>query len=140
MKISIFNFMNYKFFLNNILELRIKTNSSYSLRAFARDLQLSPSLVSQVLSNKNNLSCKHAFSVAHHLKLNQEETYYLVDLILMENSSDKESKKQAGIRINKKKEYQENLKNASTLEECAIATGWQKNNASDEIPGFWFCD
>lgn len=45
---------NFKNILERELEERISSNSSYSLRAFARDLQIDPSNLSKILSGKTN--------------------------------------------------------------------------------------
>lgn len=52
--------------------LRTK-NPSYSLRAFARDLKMSPATVSQVLAGKRTVSFKTALSVASKIGLDPAE-------------------------------------------------------------------
>ena len=54
-------------FLYDVLMQRKSRNQSYSIRAFARDLGLSPAFVSQVLGKKRNLSLEQKIKVATHL-------------------------------------------------------------------------
>lgn len=52
------NDANFSTFLNSELEKRQSTNSSYSLRAFARDLNIEPSLLSKILRKKIPITLK----------------------------------------------------------------------------------
>lgn len=45
-----------RIFLCAELKRRVDKNSAYSLRAFAKNLQIEPSLLSKILSGKHNLS------------------------------------------------------------------------------------
>jgi uncharacterized protein (TIGR02147 family) len=56
------------------LTARKSRNSSYSLRAFARDLSVSPAALSQYLSRKRELSRKNSQSIVEKLKLSPIET------------------------------------------------------------------
>jgi uncharacterized protein (TIGR02147 family) len=69
---------NYIDILNEQLEVRSARNSNYSLRAFARDLELSPSRLSQILNKKKGLSEKAAEALAMKLGLNTREKEYFV--------------------------------------------------------------
>lgn len=51
---------DYRAFLNQKLKRRIEKNPAYSLRAMAKHLGLAPSMLSDVLSGKRNLSLDHA--------------------------------------------------------------------------------
>lgn len=64
---------NYRDFLVNDFNRRKELNASYSLRAYARDLGLSSSRLSQILKNKQGLSLKSAGEVSVKLRLNAEE-------------------------------------------------------------------
>lgn len=55
------------------LTARKSRNSAYSLRAFARDLSVSPTALSQYLSRKRELSKKNALSIMDHLRLSPLE-------------------------------------------------------------------
>ena len=69
---------NYIDILNEQLEVRSAKNGNYSLRAFARDLELSPSRLSQILNKKKGLSEKAAEVIALKLGLNARERDYFV--------------------------------------------------------------
>lgn len=62
------------------LEKRRSRNSSYSLRAFARDLDLAPSTLSEVISGHYGLSEAKALHVAKTLELTPDLAEYFVEL------------------------------------------------------------
>lgn len=65
---------------------RTRENASYSLRQFARDLGMSPSLLSGVLSEKNNLSPKMAIQVSERLGMSEEMGALFCDLVSAEGA------------------------------------------------------
>jgi cyanate lyase len=64
--------MNAVDILKNIFQERINKNPKYSLRAFARDIGLSPSLLSMVMSGQRQLTAKQAAKISLKLKLSDE--------------------------------------------------------------------
>src|ERR1700733_8832696 len=72
---------DYRQYLRNVLEERTSKNAHYSLRAFARDLELSPQMLSFVLNKKRDLSPGSAAEVAERLELNPAEAAHFVDLV-----------------------------------------------------------
>jgi DNA-binding MarR family transcriptional regulator len=62
---------DFKELLSHTLSLRIKRNPSYSLRALARDLNISPSSLSEILKGKYLPSGKTISRVAMRLNLSQ---------------------------------------------------------------------
>ncbi len=56
------------------LERRCQQNPKYSLRAFAKALDLNPAMLSMVISGKRNLSKKMAKKIAAKLALNPDDT------------------------------------------------------------------
>lgn len=62
---------------NEILALKLESrqlnNSGYSLRAFARDLDISPSMLSSIISGKRKISKNLALELSKKLKLEGEE-------------------------------------------------------------------
>lgn len=64
---------SYRNLLNEELQYRIKRNPSYSLRAYARDLGLSHSSLSRVLTGAQGLSLKKAAFMAKALALSPTE-------------------------------------------------------------------
>jgi uncharacterized protein (TIGR02147 family) len=67
-------------FLKEQLAERTKANPSYSLRAFARKLGLSPGGLSLILANKKRLSADRAADVARALDLKESEAEYFIHL------------------------------------------------------------
>lgn len=74
--------MNYRTFLKEELEKRRQANSLYSLRAFSRQLRMSPAQLSQIMSGKRPLTAKAAFRVAEILNLSPLETTSFIESTL----------------------------------------------------------
>lgn len=81
MNVDIYEYSSYQQLLKDELSSRIKTNSQYSTRAFARDLDLSISMLSQILNFKKQLSATTANSIAKIEDLNEHDTQYFVSLV-----------------------------------------------------------
>lgn len=69
--------MEYRVFIKDELEKRIFRNSNYSMRAFARDLEIPVSKLSEMLNGKQRLSRSYAKKIAEKLKLSaaQEKVF-----------------------------------------------------------------
>ena len=78
--------VSYRTFLSEELTRRIKSNSRYSQRAFARHLGLSPGELSEILRGKRGLSLKSALRIAKSLGLNSTEAKHLIHLTQVEKS------------------------------------------------------
>lgn len=74
-------------YLSRELEIRKKRRPLYSLRAFARDLSLSPSTLSDLLKDKTGLSVARAQKTSQMLGLKDEEQAHFVDLVQLKNTS-----------------------------------------------------
>ncbi len=71
----------YRRYLKNELARRCKTNSSYSLRAFAKALEVDPGTLSRILNGQQALSFKMAQKVAAKLDLDpKQETEFFRSL------------------------------------------------------------
>jgi uncharacterized protein (TIGR02147 family) len=92
---------NYRDILKDELERRCQHNPRYSLRAFARDLDLSPARVSEILQSKTGLSKERAIEVAKKLGFSASETEYFADLVESEHARSQVKKNLAKIRLNK---------------------------------------
>lgn len=92
---SIYNHSSYREYLKEILSSRIESNSSYSLRAMARSLNISPSTLSEVMSGKLNLSRATAKKIGSKLNLKLKEISYFCELIEYESLKDPELREQA---------------------------------------------
>ena len=55
------DYKDYRLFLKDELEKRIHGNSRYSLRAFARDLNITPQALSAVLKYKKDFTGNSSF-------------------------------------------------------------------------------
>lgn len=91
---------DYRHWLRAVLEDRKKSNASYSLRALARDLEISPSRLSQVLQGKQGLSDNTARAMAENLRLPESVREYFVNLVLSVDARSKTEREQAQEKLN----------------------------------------
>lgn len=84
----LFSSDSYRAFLSEELVRRIRVNSSYSQRSFARQLGLSPGELSEVIRGKRPLSVKSALRVSRGLGLSSAETRRLLLLVQLEKSKE----------------------------------------------------
>lgn len=82
----IYHCTSAKEILSEELRKRKLVNPRYSMRAFSRDIKLSPSKTSEVLSGKMKLSSKRAVLISDSLNHNQDEQNYFVNLVLKDNA------------------------------------------------------
>jgi uncharacterized protein (TIGR02147 family) len=81
---------NYRSYLRSELVRRTAANPSYSLRAFSRDLGLSPQILSSVLKGKKNISTEVAAEIAERLGMGSLEASRFLDWVALGQSrSDK---------------------------------------------------
>lgn len=85
--------LSYQSILRNELSNRKRKNNAYSLRSFARDLQISQSFLTQVLSQKRKLSDDKAILISEKLKLRPTQKKIFVNLVRLELARDLKSKK-----------------------------------------------
>lgn len=71
----------YREQLNAELSRRRMANPQYSLRAFARGLELSPAFVSKLLRGEKDLSMETALSIAEKLGYNETQTVQFCQLV-----------------------------------------------------------
>lgn len=107
-------YKDYREFLKDELEHRTISNSKYSMRAFARDLDLSPQVVSLVLNGKKGISAEVSLKIANRLGLTVEESSYLCDLVELSNVKSNELKEVLNYRLSK---YTPNRKFRTVSEE-----------------------
>lgn len=79
---------HYTEIIRDIFNERTLKNDSYSLRAFARDLDLMPGHLSEILALKTNLSLKKALETSALLKLSGENQKLFLKLVEMANAND----------------------------------------------------
>ncbi len=75
---------NYRDYLNAELQTRIAKNPRYSMRALARDLALSPQMISSVLGGKKDLSVDSAAEIASKLGFDPSKTQDFLDAVVLE--------------------------------------------------------
>ncbi|MGZ3771579.1 MAG: TIGR02147 family protein [Bdellovibrio sp.] len=82
---------DYRAIIKAELDRRKQTNSQYSLRAFARDLDLSAAFVSKLLNGQKDLSVDTAVAVATKLGFNKYETKNFCQLVQYSKLSESQS-------------------------------------------------
>ena len=98
---TLYDFDSVGDFLSHDLDRRKNKNQNYSMRAYARDLGLSVSTLSELLKGTTGMSEKSGFGVAEKLKLNPLEKKFFLDLILAHSARNKTVKELAQRRIQK---------------------------------------
>lgn len=114
---------NYIDILNEQLEARSARNSSYSLRAFARDLDLNPSRLSQILSKKKGLSEKGAIELAEKLGLTEREKEFFILSANAQHARSLKAKNEASSSLDEKLRPEVNKKSFD-LHEFELAHNW----------------
>ncbi len=85
---SAFDYVEYRLVLNDDFLARSSTNLSYSLRAYARDLDLSPSFISDILRGRRDLSSRNSRDVFEKLGFEVGEIDYLQSLVQLKQTKD----------------------------------------------------
>lgn len=85
--------LSYQSILQNELLARRRKNPSYSVRSFARDLDLSSSFLTQILNQKRKLSDEKAVLIAEKLKLKPSQRKIFVNLVRLDLTRDERSRK-----------------------------------------------
>ncbi len=101
---------NYIDILKQQLETRCTKNSSYSLRAFARDLDFNPSRLSEVLNHKKGISISAATELAGKLGLNRQEKEFFILSARAQHARRQKDKIEASKSLNEKLLPQKNVK------------------------------
>ena len=65
--------------LKLLLENRISRNPHYSIRALARDLDIDPTYLLNILNKKRNMTPKNAYKLANHLNLQGESKLNFIE-------------------------------------------------------------
>ena len=90
---------DYRKILRRELDQRCKLQPRYSMRAFARDLSLSPSRLSEVLNGKQGISRQAAKMIATTLNWDEQSTEIFCDLVESEHARGKTHRDLAKIRL-----------------------------------------
>lgn len=90
---------NSRHYLQFEFEARKKRRPHYSLRAFARDLELSPSALSEYLNGKLTFSEERVLHICKKIQLKANQVEHWIDLIRMESSSSKADREVASAKV-----------------------------------------
>lgn len=82
--------MHYRDYLKKELEKRQKKNKRYSLRAYARDLGVSVTALSQLLSGKRDLSGENLSSALRALRVSKKQTEVFLSQISRHESNEED--------------------------------------------------
>lgn len=93
---NVLAFPDYRSFLRAELSERLSRNSGYSLRAFARDLDVAPSLLSAILGASRPLTSATAVQIGERLGMGGSEVEYFSTLAQFER--EKSSAVKAGLQ------------------------------------------
>lgn len=91
---------NYRSYLKAVLAERVTENPGYSLRAFAKRLDMAPSTLAEVLKGKSGISQDRAVKIANKLGLTDQEKTYFCLLIQFEATKSNELKESILERLN----------------------------------------
>jgi uncharacterized protein (TIGR02147 family) len=84
-KLDMKRFKTFEGYLSNVLETRQLKNPAYTISAFARQLGLPPSRLSEILKGKIGISVKRAMDIADTLKLSEKDKEFFVHLVQAEH-------------------------------------------------------
>lgn len=91
----------YRMILKDAFTERAELNPLYSLRAFARDLKISPASLTEIFKGKQGLSLKKAQQISQKLDLNSGDSQYFCALVESQHARSK-IKKEAALKKLKK--------------------------------------
>jgi transcriptional regulator with XRE-family HTH domain len=91
-----------RFYVQQEFDQRHQRNAAYSWRSFARDLRLSPSMLSEFLKGRYGLSRAKALHVATVLRLDEENTQHFVDLLEAEFHRSPSQRRLARLRLSQR--------------------------------------
>jgi uncharacterized protein (TIGR02147 family) len=86
-------------YLSNELEQRVRRNGSYSMRSFARDLSITSSWLSEVLSGKKGMSAEKAKTLCYSLGLSSVESKLFQLSVKAAHSRSEKDRNQAAIEL-----------------------------------------
>jgi plasmid maintenance system antidote protein VapI len=84
---------NYRDLIKTELNERLARRVGYSLRAFARDLKISPGYLSQVIAERRGLSEAKAHTLAQHCKWSVAKKKYFLKLVRFERETAPDARK-----------------------------------------------
>ncbi len=117
---------DYRQILQKELTARCEQNPRYSLRAFARDLQLSPSRLSEILNRKQGLSRQAALKIAQVLGYDEREAQFFGDLVSARHARSVQEREEAKARLlkNEYEKSEESSRFKLQLDAFKIISDW----------------
>lgn len=97
---------SYREILNYELTRRQAKNAKYSLRAFARDITVSPSTLCEVMSGRCGLSVRTAKRIVKSIGFSLQEQELFCDLVQSQHGKTERERKVADIRLIKHRQNQ----------------------------------
>lgn len=99
---SIFEFTDFRLYLKAWIALQPRSGRGL-LSKWAQELQIHPSLLSQVLKDRRSLSLEIAAELTCLLNLDDDESNYFLDLVLLDKAGNQRLKNQLQNKIEKRK-------------------------------------
>lgn len=113
---------NYRLILEGEFDGRKRRNPGYSLRAYARDLELPASKLSEILRGICGLSAQSATKLAKKLQLTPEESKYFIYAVEAQHARSKKSKIHARKMLSELKQSEDF--DEISLERFRIISDW----------------
>ncbi|MNL26258.1 hypothetical protein D3C87_1477750 [compost metagenome] len=136
--------LDCRYYLQNELMERVKRRPHYSLRAFARDLEVSPAALSGFLNGRIQLSTARVSEISKKMKLSLSHVSHWLDLIEAKSGKTAKAKREAELRIqqriSKSKKYidPDLFEMISRWEALALLEllGFEKRFSTDEMASY----
>lgn len=106
----------YRDILKNKLEERCKANPHYSMRAFARDMNVTPDMISRVFNGKKGLSEKTAEKIATSLGFTHDEKDFFTNLVIESDARSKEKRNLATAKLAKYRSQSTTMTKTRTMQ------------------------
>lgn len=119
---TINEFDNYRSYLKEVLSKKMVTNPQYSMRAFARQANVAPGFISEVIRGKKNLSYASSMKITESLGLSPKDSEYFQTLVQIELARTPEAK----LKLSRKLEslYSKNRSQSISLETFRALSDW----------------
>jgi len=92
MKISVFDYVDYRFFLTDYFNQEKLIVKGFSFRSFAQKAGVSASLLKDILTNRQNLTIQTMHKYASAMELGAKEIAYFEALVNFNNASNNNEK------------------------------------------------
>jgi uncharacterized protein (TIGR02147 family) len=113
--------VSYRELLRAEFDQRVKHNPRYSLRAFAKALDIAPSRLSEVFRGKQGLSLSWAERISDVLKFDDERKQHFCDLVEAEHARLASRRRMAQHRL---KNYEQRMEKLLRLDAFEMVADW----------------